>query len=200
MLVLGTACKRDFNIYYEKARREFHDQNYINTIDSINIGLLHWRDYHGEEKKAQAYQLLGQAYHHLRNMDKAMEAYREAVRLSTNTFPSAYELGMMYLTKNQPERAMDAFQKALKMKTDDPMALLGLANSYFALRRYKDAQFTYQRIVDVSPGVRDALEALTLIKNKTAIHPRAGGSSSPGYKPPARKSDSTLILKRSGKK
>lgn len=202
LLLVFSGCEKKFASFLTQAREDFSSHNYINTVDNLNVGLLHWKESDGNEAKAEAYQLIGQAYQQLRNTDKAIEAYKQAVQLSTQTFTSAYALGMLFLTRSQPSEGLQAFQKALQMKSNDPMALLGLANCLYSLRRYKEAQESYQKVVDTSPGVRDALESLSALKSRmrqsqTTIHTK---QKWPVYKSPGNPKEPPLVIKKTKKK
>ncbi len=166
--VLG-GCSKRFMPLYEDGKEAYSEGNWIETIDDINLALPFWRESDGQENKAQAYQLLGKAYHKLKKIDKASEAYAKAVELSTNTYESAYELGMIYLTSKQNALSITAFKEALKMKKDDPWALVGLGNAYYDAGKYGEARIVYQRVVDSSPGVRESLEYLRLIDDKMRL-------------------------------
>jgi tetratricopeptide (TPR) repeat protein len=161
-------CSKRFGPLFEKAQQMYAEKKWIETIDNINLALPFWRESDGRENKAQAYQLLGKAYHELKKIDKAIESYTKAVELSTNanTYDAAYSLGVIYLTANQPAPAVNAFKEALGRKKDDPWALIGLGNAYFAAGNYREARFAYQRVIDSSPGVRESLEYLKLIDEK----------------------------------
>lgn len=202
LLLPLAGCKKNFSSFFEQARKDFSEKNYINAVDNINVGLLQWKESDGIEAKAEAYQILGISYQQLRNTDKAIESYQQAIQLSTRTFSSAYALGMLHLTRSQPSEALATFEKALAMKKDDPSSLLGKANSLYALRRHKDAYEVYQRILDVSPGVREALESIAILKNrfrkKETVLPAR--SSNPRYKAPAKSKDPSLSIKKSKKK
>jgi len=166
--LLTVGCSKRFLPLFEKAREAYQEDNWIEAIDNINLALPFWRESDGQEAKAQAYQLLGKSYHKLKKIDKASEAYANAVELSTNTYDSAYELGMIYLTSKQSQQAIKSFKDALRMKKDDPWALVGLGNAYYDSANYTEARVMYQRVIDSSPGVREALEFLRLISDKTA--------------------------------
>ncbi len=159
-------CRAGFPELYEKALENFSRGNYVDAADQLNLGLSRWTASEGEEAKAQAYQLLGKSYHKLHKRDKPAEAFEQAIRLSTNTFDSAYALGIISLASSKPQAAAKAFQDALRMKRDDPLALVGLGNALYALKEYKAAQEHYRRVLDTSPGVREALEALNLVEKK----------------------------------
>jgi tetratricopeptide (TPR) repeat protein len=156
----AAGCRKGFEPYYEKARRAFDNQNDIEAVDALQLGLPRWHSSDGVEAKAQAYQLLGQAYHRLRNTDKAIAAYRQAIQLSSSTFESARALGQLLLARGQHEAAMRVLQRSLQMRPGDPEALLGLGNAYYMLHRTSEARQSFQQVLDNSPAVREAMEAL----------------------------------------
>lgn len=164
LLVAG--CRQEFSAYLQKAEKSFADRNYINTIDTLNSGMPNWRESDGAIKKSRAFELLGRSYQALRNPDKAIDAYQQSVTLSPAAFDAASNLGDLYLLKSQPRLALGAYQQALRSRPNDPMAILGLANSLYGLERYPEAAQAFQRVVDVSPGVREALESLAAIHSR----------------------------------
>jgi len=163
---LAVACNQDFAVFMAKAEKAFAEKNYINTIDAINSGMPKWRESDGMVVKSRAFELLGRSYQSLRNTDKAVDAYQQAVKHSPAAFDSAYNLGNLYLLKSQPRLALGAFQQALRTKPNDPLSILGLANSLYALERYPEAAQAFQRVIDVSPGVREALDSLSAIRGR----------------------------------
>jgi tetratricopeptide (TPR) repeat protein len=167
-----TACHQDFAPFLDKAEKAFVERNYINTIDALNSGLPHWRESDGVRAKSRAFELLGRSYQALRNTDKAIDAYQQAVKLSPAAFDAAYNLGNLYFLKNQPKLALAAYQQALRSKPEDPLTILGLANSLYALERYSEASQAFQRVVEVSPGVREALDSIQAIRNKRGTRGR----------------------------
>src|SRR5437016_3491228 len=110
VLAATPACKKSFQPLLIEGRAHFNNQNYVEAVDSLNMALQRWGKPDGDEPKAEALQLLGQAYHRLRKVDKAIDAYQEAVRLSTATYTSAYDLGLLLLAKNEAKLASKAFQ------------------------------------------------------------------------------------------
>ena len=163
-LFLLIGCQKEFSPSLEKARRAFAEKNYIDTIDALNTGMPNWREKDGNEKKAEAFQLLGESYYQLKNFDKAIDAFSEAIKLSDKTYDSAYTLGNLHLIKNEPALARKYFMEALRMKPNDPLTYLGIGNSFYAEKNYDDAAVAYEKVLDFSPGVRDALESLALTK------------------------------------
>lgn len=183
-LFVLVGCSKEFTPYLEKARVSFAEKNYIDTIDSLNAGVPNWKKEDGVEKKAEAFQLLGKSYHQLRNTDKAIEAFEQAVKLSNKTYDSAYTLGILHLTKSQPDIARKFFLEALKMKPNDPLALLGMGNSLYAEKKNADAVGAFEAVLDNSPGVREAMESLALLKSSRI---KAPSKTSANKRTPAKK-------------
>jgi len=166
LALIFSGCAKKFEPLLAKARKSYSQKNYVESIDALNLALRSWSDSDGTEKKAQASELLGKAYKEIGKYDKAMENFADAIQLSTNTYESAYSLGNLYLMASLPKNAVRVFKEALKMKMDDPMALVGLGNAYFALGDLTQAKVAYQRVIDTSPGVATSLEFLQLIDKK----------------------------------
>ncbi len=159
-----TGCRKPFSDRIAQAEQSFNEKNYINTIDTLTTALTDWREGDGAEEKGRAYEMLGKSYVQLRNTDKAAEAFTQAVANSNHTYDSALALGNIYLTKGIADRAQKSFLDALRMKPNDPLALLGLGNSYFSGKDNEKAIATFEKILDVSPGVREAIESLQALK------------------------------------
>ncbi|MCB4756773.1 MAG: tetratricopeptide repeat protein [Elusimicrobia bacterium] len=160
------ACADDFPTLLKKGAGAYENKNFTAAVDALVLAVDRWRERDGVEKKSQAYHLLGQSYDKLRKLDKAIEAYTNAVNASPQAGESAYELGMIYLTTQEVGLAEKAFKVALRTKKDDPMALVGLGNSLFQQKKYEEARTAYQRVIDTSPGVKTALESLEITRQK----------------------------------
>jgi tetratricopeptide (TPR) repeat protein len=200
-VLLIAGCKKPFNQLYQKAAHSFQEKNYVDVIDTVNLGLTRWQTSDGVEEKGQAYLLLGKSYLELRKSDKAAEAFREAVKFSSNTFEAAYNLGLLYLTAGQAREALVSFQDALRMKKNDPFALIGLGNTYFSLKDYKAAQAMYQQVLDTSPGVKEAREYLAITEQKlrphvTVLKLKRTVTTSGVKKAPAKKTKGRMRIKK----
>jgi tetratricopeptide (TPR) repeat protein len=157
-------CHKQLTPYLATAKKNFADKNYVDAIDALNSGLTYWDESEGADKKAEAYELLGKSYRALRNSDKAVEAYQQAAKISPNRFDVYYDMASIYLTKGFADQAERSFRQALRNRPDDPLALLGLGNSLYTQRKLDEARATFQRILDTSPGVKDALESLAALE------------------------------------
>lgn len=164
-----TACERNFDELMAKAHQAFEEKNHTVVIDSLTLALPRWKEKNGNEKKAEAYELLGKSYHALKKPDQAADAFKVAVKLSDKSYESAYLLGLIYTTSSQHKHAQEAFQNALRMRNEAPLALLGLGDSLFAQGKYEEARTLYRKVIAVSPGVPEALNNLDLTSKKLAV-------------------------------
>ncbi len=169
LLLTFTACERNFDELMDEAREASQEQNHTVVIDSLTLALPRWKEEHGAPQKAEAYELLGKSYYALKKPDQAADSFRVAIKLSDNTYDSAYLLGLICTASFQHKSAQEAFQNALRMKKDAPLALLGLGDSLFAQGKYNDAKEIYKRVLAVSPGVPEALKNIDLVDNRTAV-------------------------------
>lgn len=166
VLLALSGCGRKFAPLYEQARQDFENKNYVGAVDALNLALPRWHDSDGGSAKGLAYELLGKSYHKLRNIDKASDAFEQAIVFSTAAYESAYTLGVIRLAKGQYNEAAKAFRDALRMRKDDPLALVGLGNALYALRKFDEAQVMYEQVLNTSPGVKEAMEYLKLTQEK----------------------------------
>lgn len=165
LIVALSGCGKKFPASVIRAEKEFSEKNYVDAIDTLNNGIPKWRESQGTDLKGKAYELLGKSYHQIHNTDKAIEAYQQAVALSNKSFDSAMALGNLHLVKNQPKMAHKSFSDALRMKPNDPLALLGMGNFYFLDKNIPEAISSFEKVLDTSPGVRDAMEQLAALKS-----------------------------------
>jgi tetratricopeptide (TPR) repeat protein len=165
-----SGCQRHLGSYLKAAHKTFAEKNYVDTIDDLNTGLNYWQKSEGLDKKAEAYELLGKSHRALRNVDKALDAYQQAAKISQTRFDVYYDMASIYLAKDFAEQAERNFREALRVKPDDPLSLLGLGNSLYAQHKNDEARAAFQRIIETSPGVKDALDSLAAMgrSHKTA--------------------------------
>ena len=73
-----------------------------------------------------------------------------------------YELGQRELARGKYTRAEEAFSKFLEQHPQDrrrPEAMMGLADTMYADKRYEEAKFQYRRFLELYPANADAAKA-----------------------------------------
>ena len=64
---------------------------------------------------------------------KAIEAYKQALRINPEYAGAWYNLGIDYYDANQTAKAIEAFQQALRINSDDAASLYNLGIAYHVL-------------------------------------------------------------------
>ena len=185
-LLVMTGCQKHLEPYLEKAQKAFAEKNYVDTIDALNSGLSYWQESEGPDTKAEAYELLGKSHRALLNAEKALDAYQQSAKISQYRFDVYFDMASIYLTKGFADQAERNFREALRIKPDHALALLGLGNSLFTQRKLEEAGDAFQRILDTSPGVKDAMDSLAAMRKvphkataKAARQPKKAATKKP---------------------
>ncbi|MEW6109635.1 MAG: tetratricopeptide repeat protein [Nitrospirota bacterium] len=151
--------------------------NMSDANDYYRIGLSY--SIHGNHEKAiiffdkalmmkptaEIYQSLGSSHNSLRQYEKAVEAYKEAIRLKPD-FVEAHEgLGSAYSDLQLYEKAIEAYKKVLEFKPDDEimeMAYESLALIYEKTGQDEKAIEVYKEIIKLIPNDAGLYESLGL--------------------------------------
>ncbi|MCA9806228.1 MAG: tetratricopeptide repeat protein, partial [Cyanobacteria bacterium HKST-UBA02] len=86
-----------------------------------------------EKKAVEAYNR-GVDLHKKGHLNKAIEAYREAIQEDDRLEQAFSNLGMLYAAQNNWDKALDAFEKALNLKPDRTQSLNGIGTVLFQLK------------------------------------------------------------------
>ncbi|MFW5705562.1 MAG: tetratricopeptide repeat protein, partial [Bacteroidota bacterium] len=127
---LSTGSRRAVR-YYEDGNRRFNLHDFAGAAESlekavdIDAGFL------------EAYMLLGDVYKSTGKKEKAVDMYRQVIRVDSVKYPEVYFFsGLLYFDLQQYQQAIDAFEQFLSMPADHQERLSEagyfLACSYFA--------------------------------------------------------------------
>lgn len=97
---------------------------------------------------AELYLDRGSCYFLLGDYEKAIADFQRLRRLDPRSTGPLMHLGEVYLKSGDRERAIGAFREAVLESSDDPLAIAGLANAYYATSRYGEAQALCTRCVE----------------------------------------------------
>jgi len=109
-------------IYYSQERWE----DIARTLEPL---LKYRHDY-------PTYHLLAEATYNLDKYDKSRTYYLEAIKLNPGSGPDHYQVGNIYLARNQFARAAQSYEAALRFGLDSVVLHYKLASAYFNLRNY----------------------------------------------------------------
>jgi tetratricopeptide (TPR) repeat protein len=101
--------------------------------------------------KAWAYFQIGYCYGELDNYSKAIEAYKQAIRIDPDAADTYYNLGNVYFALDNYSKAIEAYKQAIRIDPDYANALYNLGNVYFALDNYSKAIEAYKQAIRIDP-------------------------------------------------
>lgn len=149
---------------YEKPKTDTKDK--IQGLDQLRQAseLVAKEDWQGLQKLAETWTAsepgnslswfnLGLAYGKLKQYDKAIAAYQEAVRIDPDDARAWNNLGVFYKELKQYDKAIAAYQEAARIGPDnaDTWILLGFIYHY-DLKQYDKAVTAYQEVLRIEPN------------------------------------------------
>ena len=89
--------------------------------------------------------------------DKAIAAFKEAVKIKPEHADANFELGNIYFGRKEYETAQPFYQQAVKTNFKDPVMLMALGDNYSALKKDDFAIVQYQKVVEFDKTNSDAM-------------------------------------------
>ena len=87
------------------------------------------------------------------NLDGALNAYEEAIKLKDDWADPHHNLGIVYYRKHNHKKALELFQQALILQPDDPSTYLNIAMAYYRMGKAKDALNWARKSLEMHDGV-----------------------------------------------
>lgn len=83
--------------------------------------------------------------------DEAIDCYEKLLELDENKAPVYYELGHLYMAKEDKINSISAFKLAVELEPDNPFYNNSLAYAYSKAELFEDAIQHYQKAIDLNP-------------------------------------------------
>jgi len=115
---------------------------------------------------------LGTAYSENGKETKAVNCYRQAIKIEPEYIPGLLNLSNSCLRLNQPKEALDATNQLLNLKPDaatNPPVALGLGLGLMGVGRLNEAAFTFRKILESDPGNAQAYKALGMVYGQLGL-------------------------------
>ena len=106
--------------------------------------------------KAWAYFGIGYCYGELKSHAKAIEAYKQAIRIDPDYVKAHYNLGLDYRKLGNYAKAIEAYKQAIRIDPDYVDAHINLGVAYSALDNYAKAIEAYKQAIRIDPDYVDA--------------------------------------------
>jgi tetratricopeptide (TPR) repeat protein len=124
-------------------------------IDSAKMELLGI-----EPKSNETYSLLGDCYRFTGELDSALLAYQEAVKLDSTDFNSFWQLAIIWEGREELHKSIEAWRKVASLSSFSAPIHLRLATLLFQIGNYQEAKKEYQKVLDLDPDDLKALSGL----------------------------------------
>ncbi len=93
-----------------------------------------------------SYSKLGSLYSTMQDLDSAEKYLRMAISVNPADPIDRYNMGLVYLKKNDKERALAEFLKSQELAKNDARVLEGLGEAYFTLKEYDRSLEVYNKL------------------------------------------------------
>ena len=136
--------------------KEAYDQ----SIQRLKQGIVIAQQMNDGKVLAKYWGYLGLIYLDLDQMNRAIRAYRKAIRFYPQDAGLWIGLGQIYLGQGRLEAAQSAFKKATRINPQDANAWINLGHFYRRDRRLSDAIIAYQQAIRLDPDNSSANSSL----------------------------------------
>ena len=116
------------------------------------------------------YSGLGDAYRSLREIDKAIESYQNALKINQNDDLSLNGIGLLLLSQNKYQEAAEKFQKAIVLHPEVFIYHFNSGVSHLGMGKLEEAAQSFKKAIEINPqdhkgyaGLGDCLAAKGLL-------------------------------------
>ena len=115
-----------------------------------------------EPKNAGAWFGIGRAQENLNQLDQAIAAYRQGLRINPEFTYVWNNLGNNYADLKRYDEAIAAYRQALRINPEDAKAWYNLGLTYASLKRHDDAIAAYHQALRIDPEYASAWNNLAI--------------------------------------
>jgi tetratricopeptide (TPR) repeat protein len=124
-------------------------------------------------ERFQTWFILGSLYLQGQQIDRGIEALRQAQSLAPEEAVIRFTLGSAYFEKGDYQTAIDEIDEGLKLKADVPTAYFDLGNSHLKLGQYNKAIDAYRKAVSLEKNFWPAINNMGLVRYEQGDLPGA---------------------------
>ncbi len=108
-----------------------------------------------EERSAQDWLLIGNIMQDKENIEQALYMFNKSAQKAPKFYKPHYNMGYIYLNKNQPNMALDEFKLAVKYKNDFSYGYYNIGCAYLKLKKYSQARYNFFRALNLRANEPD---------------------------------------------
>ena len=114
------------------------------------------------EKTAEEYTEKGNNNYHKSEFEKAIEAYKKAIKIDPDSDGAHHNIGLAYDNLGKFEKAIEAYKKAIKINPNNDGAYFGMGLAYYNLDKFEEAIEAYKKAIEISPNSDVAYDGMGL--------------------------------------
>lgn len=107
------------------------------------------------ERTAQDWLLIGNIMQDKENIEQALYMFNKSAQKDPKFYKPHYNMGYIYLSKNQPNMALDEFKLAVKYKNDFSYGYYNIGCAYLKLKKYSQARYNFFRSLNLRANEPD---------------------------------------------
>jgi tetratricopeptide (TPR) repeat protein len=111
---------------------------------------------------------IGVAYHHMQDLDLAMQNYEQALAMQANYPEAMNNLGAIYFSRGNYKQAIRLYKHALKLEPQSAIFADNLGTAYFSHRQYEEGMNAYTTAFKIDPKIFNS-DSLTKISSPLTL-------------------------------
>jgi tetratricopeptide (TPR) repeat protein len=115
----------------------------------------------------------GIAYHQLQQLDQALKAYQQAVKLKPDYHEAVNNIGTIYYTKKSYRRAIGQYRKAIALAPEQASIHSNLGMAYFARNQMQLAVDEFRTALKLDPEVFEHHSSYGVLLQERSVADRA---------------------------
>lgn len=127
----------------------------------------------GSPKDAVLRNKTGIAYHQLQQLDQALKAYQQAVKLKPDYHEAVNNIGTIYYTKKSYRRAISQYRKAIALAPEQASIHSNLGMAYFARNQMQLAVDEFRTALKLDPEVFEHHSSYGVLLQERTVADRA---------------------------
>lgn len=122
---------------------------------------------------AVMYNKIGIAYHHLNDLNAALENYNKALSISPDYAEAINNIGTVYYAKKDYKRAIREYERALRITPRSASIYSNLGTAHFARKKYDAAFAAWQKALEIDPEVFEHRSTHGTLLQERSVEERA---------------------------
>ena len=141
-----------------------------------------------DSNEINAFNFKGDSLIDLKEFDKALKCYKEALKINPNSVDVLLNIGSLLLDLEEYQKAQNIFNKIISIDPENLDAFTGLGNLFFNIGKKEESIKYYDKAINIDPNYQKALcnkgivlrilknyeEALLLFNKVLTIDPKDG--------------------------